>query len=670
MGSLPSIITIPAGPLQPTARNVPALFADAGSDAVRRFIEFFTANIRNRNTRAAYAFAAARFARWCGGRGISLAQLTPVIVAAYIEELGQRLDKPSVKQHLAALRMLFDYLVTGQVMPTNPAYAVRGPKHVVKTGRTPVLTAEETRILLDHIDVNTIAGLRDRAIIGVMVYSFARVGAVVTMNVEDYFQEGKRWWFRLHEKGGKRHEVPAHHNAEAYVDTYLTAAHIADDRKGPLFRSLSRERCLIERRLHRLEVLAMIKRRARQAGLPPTTCCHTFRATGITTYLQNGGAIEHAQQIANHESPRTTKLYDRTSDAINLDEIERIIIWLSSQAARGDHMNLIAVWIRRKPAVAFYIICYAISWTLWLPAILTRAQLAELMVAVGVIGGPALACLLVARTDPTPAKNGRPLSFWVPFITSWIVSGLVLAANSPATSAGASPALLVIFAGLALIPALVIGSAVSGPSGVRSALSSLVRPRGWWGWYVLAVVWPLASRLGGVWVSKQLGWELLSSPQVPANVQELAGPILVSFLYTLLYAGGLNEETGWTGFALPRLLAGFSPLIATIVVWALWILWHVPLHLSGYFNLSLHVLVGSFFSRFLFTYLFIRSSGGLWTAILLHTSANVTSQFVPVTNASLVLDAVVALLIVVGGRMWRRPAQESPAILGEESVVT
>lgn len=321
-----STLTIPAGSLQPTSGRVPALFVNAGDVAVRRFIEFFTANIRNRNTRAAYAFAAARFSRWCDVRRIALAQLTPVIVAAYIEELGQHLDRPSVKQHLAALRMLFDYLVTGQVLPMNPAYAVRGPKHVVKTGRTPVLSAEETRILLDHIDISSIAGLRDRAIIGVMVYSFARVGAVVGMNMEDYFQEGKRWWFRLHEKGGKRHEVPAHHIAEAYVDAYLAAAQIANDRRGPLFRSLDRKRQLTERRLHRLEVLAMIKRRARQAGLPHTTCCHTFRATGITTYLQNGGTIEHAQQIANHESPRTTKLYDRTIDAISLDEIERILI--------------------------------------------------------------------------------------------------------------------------------------------------------------------------------------------------------------------------------------------------------------------------------------------------------------------------------------------------------
>jgi len=131
---------------------------------------------------------------------------------------------------------------------------------------------------------------------------------------------GKRCWFRLHEKGGKRHEVPAHHNAEAYLDAYLAATHIADDRKGPLFRSLDRRRCLTARRLDRLEVLAMIKRRAWQAGLPQTTCCHTFRATGITTHLQNCGTIEHAQQISAHESPRTTKLYDRTSDAISLDD--------------------------------------------------------------------------------------------------------------------------------------------------------------------------------------------------------------------------------------------------------------------------------------------------------------------------------------------------------------
>jgi integrase len=223
--------------------------------------------------------------------------------------------------------MLFDWLVVGQVLPMNPAASVRGPKHIVKRGKTPVLSAEDARKLLDSIDITSVVGLRDRALIAVMVYSFARVGAVVGMRVEDFYQNGRRSWFRLHEKGGKFHEVPAHHNAEAYLDAYLEAAGIAQDKKTPLFRSTrAKTKQLTPNGLTRTDALRMVKRRARAAGLPAAVCCHTFRATGITAYLENGGTIENAQAIAAHESPRTTKLYDRTSDALTLDEIERIAI--------------------------------------------------------------------------------------------------------------------------------------------------------------------------------------------------------------------------------------------------------------------------------------------------------------------------------------------------------
>ena len=136
-----------------------------------------------------------------------------------------------------------------------------------------------------------------------MVFSFARVSAALAMKVEDYYTEGRRAWFRLHEKGGKRHKVPAHHNAEKYVDAYLDAAGIAGQKKTPLFRSLDTHRKLTDRPMDRNDALRMIKRRAKAAGLPEDTCCHTFRATGITAYLEGGGTIEHAQQIANHESP-------------------------------------------------------------------------------------------------------------------------------------------------------------------------------------------------------------------------------------------------------------------------------------------------------------------------------------------------------------------------------
>ena len=159
-----------------------------------------------------------------------------------------------------------------------------------------------------------------------MVYSFARVSAAIGMQVADYYTEGRKAWFRLYEKGGKRHEVPAHHNAADYVDAYIQAAGIAGERKSPLFRSIDRHRTLTDRPLDGRNALDMIKRRANAIGLPETICCHTFRATGITAYLENGGTIENAQAIANHESPKTTKLYDRTSDQITLDEVERIII--------------------------------------------------------------------------------------------------------------------------------------------------------------------------------------------------------------------------------------------------------------------------------------------------------------------------------------------------------
>ena len=216
--------------------SLPRLITDAGRPAVKRFLDFFTARIPNDNTRRAYATAVSRFCLWCEHRGLAINQLEPHLVALYIKELGRDASKPTVKQHLSAIRMLFDWLVTGQIVPVNPAAAVRAPTYVIKKGKTPVLNGEEVRQLIDAIDTRTIAGLRDRALIGVMLYSFARVGAVVGMNVEDYFVQGKRWWFRLHEKGGKHHDVPAHHAAEEYVDAYLAAAGIREQRSTPLFR--------------------------------------------------------------------------------------------------------------------------------------------------------------------------------------------------------------------------------------------------------------------------------------------------------------------------------------------------------------------------------------------------------------------------------------------------
>lgn len=306
---------------------LPALFAPDAKTA-ERVIEFFTAQIRNPNTRKAYARATGRFAAWCAEQGISeLGQVRPVHVATYIEGLQEEIAAPSVKLQLAALRMLFNWLVVSQVIPANPAHAVRGPKHVVKKGKTPVLSAEEARVLLDSIATDSLIGLRDRALIGLMVYTFARVGAVIKMRGEDVYVQGRRTWVRLHEKGGKRHEMPCHHNLEHYLEVYIEEAGISTSAKGYLFRTArGRSNRLSDKPMHQADVYRMVSRRAEAVEVRTQICCHSFRATGITEYLRNGGKLEVAQQMANHESARTTGLYDRRNDQISLDEVERILI--------------------------------------------------------------------------------------------------------------------------------------------------------------------------------------------------------------------------------------------------------------------------------------------------------------------------------------------------------
>ena len=307
---------------------VPELVAAAGERASMRFLEFFTANIRNPHTRRAYYRAAAEFFGWCAGAGVpSIAAVQPVHVAAWIEVSTRELAAPSVKQRLAALRHLFDWLVNGQVVPVNPAHTVRGPRHVVTTGQTPVLDPAEARALLDSIDVSTHAGLRDRALIGLMVYSFARIGAALGMTVEDVYTQNRRLWVRLCEKGGKRHAMPCHHNLEEYLTAYLDGAALRGDPKGPLFRTTGRGTAKLTRTvLPQANAYAMIRRRAAAAGIATKLGNHSFRATGITAYLKNGGTLEKAAAMANHASTRTTQLYDRRRDEVSLDEVERIAI--------------------------------------------------------------------------------------------------------------------------------------------------------------------------------------------------------------------------------------------------------------------------------------------------------------------------------------------------------
>jgi site-specific recombinase XerD len=329
------------------AATLPALFVPDDKTA-ERFFGFFTAEIRNPYTRRAYYKAACRFNDWCEGGGLpGLAAAKALHVAAYIEGLQGELAKPSVKQHLAALRMLFDWMVVGHALDVNPAHALRGPKYSVKKGKTPVLDREEARALIESIDTGTLTGLRDRALIATMVYTFARVSAVLQMNGRDYFTQGRRGWMRFHEKGGKEHEAPCHHKLEAYMDEYIAAAGIADDADGVLWLTTGRATGVLHR-MGQKDAYTMIERRARQAGIRTKIGNHSWRATGVTDYLKSGGTLEKAQGMANHSSPRTIKLYDRRNDETSLDEYERVGFegWLTGflRLMRSILNRLAACW--------------------------------------------------------------------------------------------------------------------------------------------------------------------------------------------------------------------------------------------------------------------------------------------------------------------------------------
>lgn len=305
----------------------PIAVANAAPKAQYAILQFFGAEIDNPRTRRAYLKGADDFFAFVAPSpgGDRLESLTSLHVAAWMADMKRRgLSVPTQKQRLSGLRMLFQALVREQVLGANPAAAVKGPKHSATRGKTPVLAGDEMLQLLNAIDTSMLIGLRDRALIGAMAYSFARVGAVISLKVEDVFHQKRRLWLRLHEKGGKRLEIPCHHQFENYLVDWLDGAGIKDQPEAPLFQSLSRGCVPTGRPLTQAMVWEMVQRRAGAAGLATRVCNHTFRATGITAYLSNGGTIERAAVMAGHASTRTTQLYDRRPDEVTLEEVEKI----------------------------------------------------------------------------------------------------------------------------------------------------------------------------------------------------------------------------------------------------------------------------------------------------------------------------------------------------------
>jgi site-specific recombinase XerD len=343
-------MTVPVLILDPSKSPIAIALA---SDLVRMTLEtFYKAEVRNPNTRRAYQNGGKDFFVYLSAcpHVDTLDAINALHVSGWLDAMQKRgLSAPTIKQRLAGLRMMFNALVRAQVLRINPVTVVKGPAHSVIKGKTPVLTGEQTMQLLKSIDTSTPIGLRDRAMIAAMAYSFARIGAITALQMRHVFRQQVRLWLRLSEKGGKSHDVPCHHHLETYLAEWLEAAGHADKPLAPLFQTFTwgpkrepsnpevdpstpqhddtstrQRRILSGKPMTQAMTWDMLQRRARAAGIDTAICNHTFRATGITAYLIHGGTIERAAIIAGHRSTRTTQLYDRRSDDVTLDEIEKI----------------------------------------------------------------------------------------------------------------------------------------------------------------------------------------------------------------------------------------------------------------------------------------------------------------------------------------------------------
>jgi integrase/recombinase XerD len=333
------IAVIPPSSVQLAApqTTLPLVIAEAGDAACFAWEEFFTAGIPNLHTRTAYERAVRRFLDWLAPQQVPLAKITPGMVGRYFDQ--HKGSIPTKKLHLAAIRGLFDKLVTRHVMALNPAASVRGERYHVGEGKTPEISAENARALLASIHTNKqtgdsgaaetlVVGMRDAAVIATLIYTAARAGAVARLRLRDLTHDGTQYLFRFAEKGGKSREIPVRHDLQILLLNYINAAGIADaHRESPLFRSADgRTGNLTAEPITGQDICRLVKRRLKDAGLPTQYSPHSFRVATITDLLIQGAPLEDVQFLAGHADPRVTRLYDRRHKQVTRKIVDKISI--------------------------------------------------------------------------------------------------------------------------------------------------------------------------------------------------------------------------------------------------------------------------------------------------------------------------------------------------------
>ena len=309
----------------------PMIVAKAGQKYVKGYALFFAQHM-NDNTNDMYSRAIRAFFSYLEAIECPLQRVTAAQVLAYAKYRTDKRRKPhltlnSIRPHLSAIREFFNACVLCGAITANPAAAVKPPSRRLKHGTTPVIDASEVRQILDHIteSLDKQTDYRDRAMIATMAYCFFRISAVLSFKVKDYSLRGGVAWLTANEKGGKVHDMPVNDALKPLIDEYITQADLTDKPDAYLFPSShGKSGKLNERPYSRNAAWEMVRRRASAAGVHKPVGNHSFRATGITTFMNSGGALEKAQMLAGHAHISTTKLYDRSEDDDKVEEISRL----------------------------------------------------------------------------------------------------------------------------------------------------------------------------------------------------------------------------------------------------------------------------------------------------------------------------------------------------------
>jgi site-specific recombinase XerD len=286
--------------------------------------------IRNPNTRNAYKTAWRSFFEFCSEYKLELERVKPYHFGLWLKRHPGSVA--TQRQHLAAVRLLFDHLLEKGVVELNPAARAKPPRLERERAHTPVFEHNEIKAFLQAIKLESLIDKRDKALFAVLLYGWARVSAVAALKVEHYYERKGERWLRLHEKRGKIHEVPVHSKAREAIDQWLLASGLGSNPSAPLLPAFGKNKKTPElRHMDRTSVWKVVQARAHASGLKKRVCCHSFRATGITEYMNAGGALDIAQRIAGHSELSTTKIYDRSQDRVTIAEIERVSFESSSE---------------------------------------------------------------------------------------------------------------------------------------------------------------------------------------------------------------------------------------------------------------------------------------------------------------------------------------------------